>query len=288
MTTTFSADWLALREPADTAARSERLVGLVTAAVAGSLELSVVDLGCGSGSNLRFLGPRMPSPQRWRMLDQDPVLLALAPALLRRWAIASGCSASPEGSLLVVGGKGTRYRIETDRVDLASCDAAVLTDGALVTAAALLDLVSEPWLCRLAAGCRDRRAAVLFALTYDGRVRCSPAEPEDAIVEALVNRHQRTNKGFGAALGPEATDVAQRCFERLGYRVEREPSDWMLGPDSGELQRQLIDGWADAATAMEPARSARVEHWRARRLAHVLANRSQMIVGHQDLAAWLP
>ena len=60
----------------------------------------------------------------------------------------------------------------------------------------------------------------------------------------LVNRHQRSDKGFGAALGPSAPASAERAFADAGYAVRRAPSDWMLTPDMSELQRQLIDGWA--------------------------------------------
>jgi hypothetical protein len=31
-----------------------------------------------------------------------------------------------------------------------------------------------------------------------------------------------------------------------------------------------------------------IQAWLARRLAHVEAGRSEVIVGHEDLAAWLP
>jgi hypothetical protein len=35
-------------------------------------------------------------------------------------------------------------------------------------------------------------------------------------------------------------------------------------------------------------RSALLADWRARRIAHVDDGRSQLIVGHKDLAGWLP
>jgi hypothetical protein len=159
---------------------------------------------------------------------------------------------------------------------------------ALVTAAALLDLVSESWLRELASRCRGRGAAVLFALSYDGRIQCSPSDPEDAGIRDLVNRHQRTDKGFGPALGPDAADAAERCLTSLGYQVQREPSDWVLAAESDQLQRQLVEGWADAAMAIAPERSASIRGWLARRLTHVAGGRSQLVVGHQDLGGWMP
>jgi trans-aconitate methyltransferase len=62
---TFSAQWLALREPYDQSARSGTVLNQVAAAFAGRPEISVVDLGCGTGSTVRSVGPRLPARQRW-------------------------------------------------------------------------------------------------------------------------------------------------------------------------------------------------------------------------------
>src|SRR5260221_693568 len=111
---------------------------------------------------------------------------------------------------------------ETRCADHSTPDDGSLCDGrALVTASALLDLVSEEWMGPLAARCAAAGASVLFALTYDGRIVCTPEDPEDAAIVALVNEHQRTDKGFGPALGPAATDAAERVFAQAGYRVQR-------------------------------------------------------------------
>jgi hypothetical protein len=140
----------------------------------------------------------------------------------------------------------------------------------------------------LADQCRRANAIALFALTYTGRSRCAPAEPEDDLVRELMNRHQRQNdKGFGRAAGPDAVAAAERAFRTVGYTVRREASDWQLAPDAVALQRLLIEGWADAAIEMAPARSAAIRAWLSRRLVHVQRSRSHIVVGHEDLlASW--
>jgi hypothetical protein len=178
--------------------------------------------------------------------------------------------------------------VETRCLDLSTLDnRGIFTGRALVTASALLDLVSEAWVRTLAVRCAEAAAAVLFALSYDGRVVCTPQDPEDEAILWLVNRHQQTDKGFGPALGPRATEVTARCFEALGYRVQRARSDWRLALESRDLQGQLIDGWAQAATEMAPAREAMIHAWRDRRLAHVADGQSEIVVGHEDLAGFL-
>ena len=118
---------------------------------------------------------------------------------------------------------------------------------------------------------RRAGAAALFALNYDGRIICTPEDPDDGTIVALVNQHQQTDKGFGPALGPDATDRAAHWFAGSGYRVQRERSDWMLTPASAELQRQLIDGWTQAATEIAPEQARLIDRWRERRLAHLAA-----------------
>jgi hypothetical protein len=235
----------------------------------------VLDLGSGIGSNLRYLAGRLPTPQDWLLVDNDPDLLARSVNLP-----------------LPAEHEGQRPRADRDRqistrcLDLSSLDSSLFDGRTLVTGSALLDLVSESWLRDLVVYCRAGRAAVLFALTYDGRIDCSPAEPGDEHVRDLVNRHQRSDKGFGAALGPDAVDVAARCFAEEGYQLQRDHSDWVLGASQRDLQEQLIQGWAEAAADMAIGESGAIRDWEGRRLAHVASGASTLTVGHQDLAAW--
>src|SRR5262249_37168455 len=143
-----------------------------------------------------------------------------------------------------------RIRAANLATELASTGSGIIAGCSLVTASALLDLVSEPWLRALASRCRDAGAVVLFALTYDGRMQCEPAETGDEMIRALVNEHQERDKGFGPALGPMAAALAAQCFSELGYHVEQESSPWVLAPADAELQRELIAGWARASAEL--------------------------------------
>ncbi len=267
----FDAAWLALREPADAAARSVALEAALARALAGrNVALGCVDLACGAGANLRRLAPRLPGPQRWRLVDADPALLAEA---RRRCA---GLRAAD----------GAAVEVEFVEADLATMDLdACCAGAALVTASALLDLVSADWLDRLAAAVARARAVALFALDYDGRRRCEPADPDDACVHAAFDVHQRRDKGFGPALGPAATAHAARVLRERGYRVERACADWRLGAGEAALQAELLRGWARAAAEAAPETRGRIEAWLARRLAQLESGGLRLTVGHEDLLA---
>ena len=55
----FSAEWLALREPYDTRARNAAVLDAVVSSLSALPSSRIVDLACGTGSTLRALAPRI-------------------------------------------------------------------------------------------------------------------------------------------------------------------------------------------------------------------------------------
>ena len=281
------SDWLAVREPADVTARSAILVERVRHALASTDTVRGLDLCTGTGSNLRYLIDRLPGRQTWLAADRDARLLEELPTKLKTWADGRGYSMRTEGQVSSLRGGRCECDVETRAMDLDRLDAGLFEGRNLVTASALLDLVSESWLRLLAARCREAGATALFTLTYDGRSSCDPVEPEDDMVRDLMNVHQKTDKGLGGrAEGPDAWSVAERVFTAAGYRVECAPSDWSIGPSERTFQRMLIEGWARAAVEIAPERADTIDDWRRRRLEHLDAGRSRIVVNHVDMVAW--
>jgi len=283
----FSPEWLTLREPFDAAARPAALVAELRAHLPRNKPLDVVDLGAGAGSNLRYLAPLIGGEQRWLLADHDPKLLDAALAATHDWAKARGGDAARTRFALAIRGAGFAGGVRCRLVDLADLSALELPKGGLVTAAALLDLVSRGWLETLAERCRAARAAVALALTYDGRTSIKPAEPDDAAVLALFNRHQLFDKGFGPALGMRAAGIAEDAFEAHGYELRVATSDWLLDSGARALQLALLDGWHGAALEVAPDSRLALGSWLERRRAHVLSGSSEIRVGHVDVVGWL-
>src|SRR5262245_5571964 len=106
------ADWLALREPLDAASRSAMLTRAVVESLPRDRPLKILDLGCGTGSNARYLANHLAGAHDWLLVDKDPSVLAHAPHTTRQ-------------------------------LDLGARNAPEIFNGRdLVTASALLDLVS--------------------------------------------------------------------------------------------------------------------------------------------------
>jgi hypothetical protein len=283
--TGFDPAWLALREPFDAAARSARRVSGLAPHWARADAVAIVDLATGTGANVRYLAPRIRGRQCWTVVDRDPRLLDAVASGLAEWAERRGYRWRQRGPEVTVTGEGFEAVVQPRALDLAHDLDRVVPQGAhLVTAAALLDLVSERWLARLVGSCRAAGAAFLFALTYDGETAWSPEDAEDARVRDAVNRHQERDKGFGPALGPAAAGRTAALYRAAEYRVVEARSDWRIGPEARVMQRALLEGWSAAAGEIEPERGDVWSGWAARRAAAIGASASALRVGHVDLA----
>ncbi|VTU34843.1 hypothetical protein H6CHR_04296 [Variovorax sp. PBL-H6] len=283
--TGFSADWLALREPFDLAARAESAATLDLRGMAGRMRhdarpLDVLDLACGTGANLRALAPSLGGAQRWLLVDHDPRLLAALPGAFAAWAHAQDLILRTDDQRLHVEGLDWNAEVRWQRADLASAlDAVPFAGAQLVTAAALLDLVSASWLDALFDRVCKANAAAFFALSVDGRVSWDPVVEEDEAVDRLFAAHQRRDKGFGAALGGKAPAAAAARLAAEGCRVTLSDSDWRI--EEMRMLQAMIDGVGSAALEQAPSAHALVQAWQVKRRA--LAPRSCLRVGHTDL-----
>lgn len=273
----FDPAWLALREPADHRARDAGLAAAMAARFALRDRLSVVDLGCGSGSNLRALAESLPAMQSWTLVDYDPALLAAARTALTRWA-ESATALEDDGVTLVT--KGRRIDVRFLRYDLNDDLYAVLGAAPdLVTSAAFFDLASPAFIRRLAEAVIARRAVFYTVLTYNGIQHWTPRRPADNQMTAAFNRHQMTDKGFGPSAGPTAPAHLADQFRIGGYSVQEGDSPWRLtSPRDAQLIAELAAGHASAVTETGAVDQRTIDQWRA--VAHTGAE-----IGHTDTLA---
>ncbi len=269
----FDPAWLDLREPADAAARSPELLTQLATLFVGQEKGAVADLGCGTGSLLRALAPLLPQRQHWLLIDGDPTVLSAAIPRLSAWADR----AETTDDELHLHWAGKDISVAFRHTNLADDPLPVAPGEAdLIGASALFDLVSAEWLERFAARLAAFRAPLYGALSYDGRMNWTPSHPGDTRVEALFNRHQTTDKGTGAALGPGGASALARSLTLRGFETTLADSPWRLSRADQALIDATMSGVANAVAELEPA--AWVKDWSA-------ARRSEAVIGHLDLLA---
>nr|WP_242481860.1 class I SAM-dependent methyltransferase [Paracraurococcus ruber] len=283
-----------LREPFDAAARSEALAERLLAALPQRPRF--LDLGAGSGSLLRWLAPRLGRAQSWTLVDSDKELLEAAFDTIADRADQVGFHVTaPNRRTLLVHAPGGAWRIDTLVADLAEAPANLpLAQADAVVNSALCDLVSRPWVERMAAALR---VPFYAALCVDGRDRFAPPHPADARVAAGFRRDQGRDKGFGGrALGPQAPAAIAAAFAARGFAVTSAPSDWVirgrgvaphpaLRETAGEFLGQLVAGHAAAAAAQDRRGGAAIAAWGTMRAAQAEHGLLSGRIGHRDVLA---
>ena len=271
----FSAQWLDLREPVDHRSRNVDLGRRLARHFEGWRPITIVDLGCGTGSNLRATAPLLGPDQYWTLVDYDQALLDVAGERLTSWA--DGADKQDNRLILFKGAK--RLTVEFRRADIAGdLDTALGANANLVTASAFFDLVSADFIARFAAAVAKRKAAFFTVLTYDGDQRWTPEHDADAAMAEAFHAHQASDKGFGPAAGPNAPDVLGEAFTSAGYSVEEADSAWRLGEADAALITDLARGFADAVRETGQVDAKLIAEWAA-------ITRSSAVVGHTDTLA---
>lgn len=271
----FSTEWLDLRESADVRARNGEVANAVSARFALRDELNVLDLGSGTGSNLRATAQLLPSRQIWTLVDHDPDLLDAARAKLTRWADKH----ITDGEALELGKGGRKIRVLFKSADLARETQMLVDQGAqLVTASAFFDLTSESYIRELSKAVVAAKASFYATLVYNGLQKWTPHRPADNQVTAAFQRHQMRDKGFGPAAGPLAASHLVDQFRINGYLALSGESPWRLDRADRMLIQELVRGHAVAVTEAGGVDEKTLVTW-------VNVPRSAAFIGHTDVFA---
>lgn len=270
----FSPSWLALREPADRAARNRDVLAVTALYFAARPRVSVCDLGAGTGSSLRALADHLPDEQDWTLVDYDAANLAAAREVLTAWAER----AAAKGDGLFLEKNAKRITVRFIRQDFSRA-AQWREDTDLVTASALFDLVSAAWLERFVAALDDHRTPLLAMLTANGEISARPSHRLDEKIAASFRRHQTRDKGFGASAGADAARLLEEILAENGYRPVGGESPWIL--QHSPLLMETAKGIAGAVAETGDIPTEALQEW----LAQTYLPGKTVTIGHRDVFA---
>ncbi|HEV7186166.1 MAG: hypothetical protein ACHP7F_07465 [Actinomycetales bacterium] len=263
-----SSEWLALREPEDAAARSRDLA-LAAAAMLPEGPVVVHDLGSGTGSMMRWLAPLLPHRQMWILHDWNADLITRA--------VEDARPLDRDGSPVFVSSRTG---------NLGDLRAEDLSGASLVTASALLDVLTSRELHAVVEACVAVGCPVLLTLSVTGEVRLSPRDDFDTTLERAFNAHQLREADGRRQLGAHGGALARGLFKQAGWHVRPSTTEWQLDQSQPRLLSEWLDGWVDAAGEQEPVLRTEVERYRRRRASQEESGALTATIRHLDLLAW--
>lgn len=249
-----------MRRPFDDAARNPDILHDVAQYLEKVETPQILDLASGAGSTLHAVDSKLEVQPRWVLTDSDSTLLKIAH------------ERHPDSQIQII---DLAQNLET--LDFSTLH--------LVTTSAFLDLVSSDWLERLSQCLKKARVPLYAALSYNGMLRFWPEDPDDLFVTQAFNAHQKTDKGFGKAAGPEATAILIQHLKSNGFQCFAGQSDWYINKDDYRLIFSVLSGIFEAAIEIESKHEERLNQWFKSRKMALEQESLSLSVGHLDLFA---
>ena len=257
----FSAQWLDLREPVDHRSRNVELGHRLARHFEGWRPITIVDLGCGTGSNLRATAPLLGPDQ---MLDAG----RLRPGAARCRGRASdrlGRRRRQQDNRLILFKGAKRLSVEFRRADIAGdLDGALGADRQSRHGVGLL----RPRLGRFHRPLRRRRGQAQGRLLHRADLRRRSA------LDARARGRRRHGRGLPRPSGARQGLRRRRrpaCTRTCWARPSPMPatawtkpdSAWRLGDDDALLIADLARGFADAVRETGQVDAQLIADWSA-------------------------
>ncbi|MGB7324878.1 MAG: class I SAM-dependent methyltransferase [Rubripirellula sp.] len=253
------SEWLAIRETMDGRFRSSQLADEFIEHA--SRTRLIIDLGCGTGTNYRYLTRNDGSDTPWLGVDSDGDVLKIAARELA----------------------GTPVRFEL--ADLASDLSLISTsEDVSIAASAFLDLASEEWIGRFANVAAGK--PLLISMTASGPPSWDPVDNMDEAIEACLQNHRKADHGFGPSAGFSAARLLADELNARNCSVSLEASDWLVDHQDREVIATLIDGVRRRVFLDLP--HDQVEQWAATRRQQNQAGVLKLTLPHLDLLSLPP
>lgn len=267
----FTIQWLDAREPEDLASRCKSIIRTIDRHFCGFEQLNILDIGCGTGSTMRAVLPYLTSVQHWNFVDHNSELLDLARHRNTKFI------------------DNTPHTMKFQQQNLAENYDYICEKKHIVTASALLDLVSKDWLHGLVGKLNECSCSFYGAHTVSGMIEIVPGNKMDDEIFAAFHLHHQTDKGFGPALGQDANHCAKSAFENQGYVTHVSRYQWgtqnILTENRRDLYPQFVTGIADAVMETGLVNIANLQEWQSDRLSSFLNGIGEIRVVQEDLLA---
>tara|TARA_B100001063_G_scaffold174214_1_gene163304 strand:+ start:1605 stop:2477 length:873 start_codon:yes stop_codon:yes gene_type:complete len=244
MDNTFSKSWINMRVEYDNTSRSSVLIDHLNK-ISREDEIDLIDLCCGTGSFLIWALNENINLKNCRLIDNDIKLLKSIKSNLRanlktKYTIQSNTN---NLNLLI---KKRSKSVSTVLIEKSDCDEYSHTNKIfhIISYSAALDLMSKSSI-NIALKKIKKDNILYFSLCFNGIVKWTPSNPFDKYVLTFFNNHQRSDKGFGSALGHKSIEFLKKKARDLNLNITVTDSPWIIKNKSEKdtvfIKRYILD-----------------------------------------------
>ena len=281
----FSKSWINMRVDYDNISRSTVLVDHLNK-LSEEHDIDLIDLYCGSGNFFIWSLNKNILFKNCTLVDHDIKLLKSIKSNLRAnlrpmYSIQSNTN---NLDLLIKKNSKTLSSLSIQKND---CDDYRYSSQKyhVISYSAALDIMSRSSID--SALKRIKKNNILyFSLCFNGQVRWTPTNAFDKYILTFFNNHQRSDKGFGKALGYKSIEFIRQKADKLNLNVTIKDSPWIiknkLDKDKVFMKRYLID-IKKSLFHMEGIDRDILRKWYQDKKSEIDNKNIQLFVGHNDI-----
>ena len=281
----FSKSWINMRVDYDNISRSTVLVDHLNK-LSPEHDVDLIDLYCGSGNFLIWSFNKNILFNNCILLDHDIKLLKSIKSNLRThlrpmYSIQSNTN---NLNLLIKRNSKTLSSISIKKND---CDGyRYLSEKYhVISYSAALDIMPKPSIVSALKSIKKNNI-LYFSLCFNGQVRWTPTNTFDKYILTFFNNHQRSDKGFGKALGYKSIEFIRQKSDKLNLNMTVKDSPWIIknkfSKDKAFMKRYLLD-IKKSLFHMEGIDKDILRKWYQDKKSEIDNKKIQLYVGHSDI-----
>ena len=283
--TLFTQKWMNAREIYDSCSRSSILNQYLSSNK--NVFKNIIDIGCGTGSFLRWMIINKYKFENFLMIDHDKKLLNKVYKITKNSVLkynmlftkkSINCFHLKEST------NSTYSEIKTIMGDI--CKLFKYIDKYdFISFSAIADILPKLYLDKLF-DLQLSEKIILFSICYDGNITWNYKNKYDRYIIKKFNEHQHSIKNDNYMLGPKSVSYIKKKSKKKNYKIRLMDSSWNLESKSNndkEFHRQYID------TIFKPLKSdnsidiSLLKEWVNDKYEKIEKGKLKTIVHHKDI-----